>query len=107
MSTFDKREKGFELKYVHDQEITFKATARRNKLLGLWAAEKMGMTGEAAQAYAKEVIKADFDEPGEEDVFRKVFADVQKTGVSEHQVRREMSELLETARQQIINEATD
>ena len=104
MSTFDKREKGFESKYVHEQEIAFKAMARRNKLLGLWAAEKMGLAGEAAAAYAKDVVKADFDEPGDEDVFRKVFGDVEQHGVSEPEVRREMTELLETARQQIISE---
>ena len=107
MSTFDKREKGFESKFVHDQEITFKATARRNKLLGLWAAEKMGLAGEAAATYAKDVVKADFDEPGEEDVFRKVFGDLEDRGVAEHQVRREMAELLETARQQILTETSD
>ena len=106
MSTFDKREKGFESKYVHDQEITFKATARRNKLLGLWAAEKLGLAGEAAEAYAKEVVKADFDEPGDEDVFRKVFGDLEDRGVSEHQVRREMTELLEIARQQVTTETS-
>ena len=107
MSTFDKREKGFESKYVHDQEIAFKATARRNKLLGLWAAEKLGLADEAAAAYAKEVVKADFEEPGEEDVFRKVFGDLEKRGVSETEVRREMAELQATARQQIITETSD
>lgn len=107
MSTFDRREKGFESKYVHDQEITFKATARRNKLLGLWAAEKLGLAGEAADTYAMEVVKSDFDEPGDEDVFRKVFGDLEKRGVSEHQVRREMSTLLETARQQIVSKTSE
>ncbi len=84
MSTFDKREKGFESKYVHEQEIAFKAMARRNKLLGLWAAEKMGLAGEAAAAYAKEVVKADFDEPGDEDVFRKVFGDAAILQIAEY-----------------------
>ncbi len=106
MSTFDKREKGFESKYVHDQEITFKPTARRNKLLGLWAAEKLGLAGEAADTYAMEVVKSDFDEPGDEDVFRKVFGDLEDRGVSEHQVRREMTELLEIARQQVTTETS-
>ena len=68
MASFEDREKGFERKFAHDEELKFKATARRNKLLGLWAAELMGLSGDAAQAYAREVIKADLEEPGEEDV---------------------------------------
>jgi hypothetical protein len=103
MSTFDKRQEGFERKYAHDEEMKFKATARRNKLLGLWAAEKMGITGEAADAYAKEVVRADFEEPGDEDVFRKVRADFDAKNVdqSDHQIRRTMAELMETAIEQI------
>ena len=72
MSNFDDREKAQEAKYAHDQEISFKANARRNKLLGLWVAEQLGLSGDAADAYAREVIESDFEEPGDEDVFRKV-----------------------------------
>ncbi|MDJ0950318.1 MAG: DUF1476 domain-containing protein [Alphaproteobacteria bacterium] len=103
MTTFDKREKGFETKYKTDQEIEFKAQARRNKLLGLWAAEMMGISGEAADAYAREVVQADFEEPGEEDVFRKVFGDFQNKGVdcADHTVRKKMADLLVEAREQV------
>jgi len=106
MSTFDKREKGFEGKFAHDQELQFKAEARRNKLLGLWAAEQMGLTGDEAATYAKDVIKADFQEPGDEDVFRKVREDFDAKGVdqSDHQIRRTMDELMQTAMEQISSE---
>ena len=106
MTTFEEREKGFERKFAHDQELKFKATARRNKLLGLWAAEKMGLSGEAAQGYAHEVIKVDMAEPGEEDVFRKVRADFDKSGVeqSDHQIRRAMADLMGEAMLQIDTE---
>ncbi len=104
MSTFDKREKGYESKYAHDKETEFKIMARRNKLLGLWAAAQLGLADDAAEAYAKQVIAADFDEPGDEDVFRKVHGDLEGKGVSEHQVRREMEDLLATAREQIMSE---
>jgi len=103
MTTFDKRQEGFEAKFAHDEALKFKATARRNKLLGLWAAEKLGLSGEEAEAYAKAVVKADFEEPGEEDVFRKVRADFDAKGVeqSDHQIRRTMVELMATAIQQV------
>ena len=103
MSTFDKREEGFEKKFAHDEELRFKASARRNKLLGLWAAEKLGLDGDAAAAYAKEVVMADFEEAGDHDVFRKVRADFDAKGVaqSDHQIRRTMDELMETAIAQI------
>ena len=106
MSTFNDREKGFENKFKHDEELQFKAEARRNKLLGLWAAELLGLTGADAQAYASEVIQSDFEEPGDDDVLRKVFGDLQAKGVdkSEHQVRREMDDLMVTARDQIMHE---
>jgi hypothetical protein len=96
MTSFEDREKGFERKFAHDEELRFKATARRNKLLGLWAAAEMGITGDAAQAYAREVIKADLEQPGEEDVFRKIRKDFDAKGVqqSDHQIRRKMSELM-------------
>jgi hypothetical protein len=103
MTTFDKREEGFEKKFAHDEELKFKATARRNKLLGLWAAEKLGMTGPAADSYAKEVVAADFEEPGDADVFRKIRKDFDAKGVaqSDQQIRRAMDELMEQAIAQI------
>jgi hypothetical protein len=103
MPTFDDREKSYESKFAHDQQLAFKATVRRNKLLGLWAAELMGLTGEAADAYAKEVVKADFEEVGDEDVFRKIRKDFDGKGVaqSDHQIRRRMDELLAEARAQV------
>ena len=106
MAGFEDREKGFERKFAHDEELKFKATARRNKLLGLWAAEQMGITGDAAQAYAREVIKADLVEPGEEDVFRKIRADFDAKGVdqSDHQIRRKMADTMGEAVGQIESE---
>jgi hypothetical protein len=103
MTTFDKREEGFEKKFALDEEQKFKANARRNKLLGLWAAEKLGLTGTAADAYAKEVVAADFEEAGDEDVFRKVRKDFDAKGINEsdHQIRRTMQELMATAAAQI------
>ena len=103
MGAFDDREKGIENKYFHDQELEFKATVRRNKLLGLWAAELMGLEGDAVEAYAKEVVKSDFEEAGDEDVFRKVRGDFDAKGVdqSDHQIRRQMDELLAEARRQV------
>lgn len=96
MSTFDKREDAFEAKFARDEELRFKAEARRNKLLGLWAAEKLGKTGDAANAYAREVVASDFEEAGDEDVFRKVRGDFDAAGVdqSDHQIRRTMNDLL-------------
>jgi len=106
MSSFDQREKGFEGKFAHDQQLQFKAGARRNKLLGLWAAGLMGKSGDDAQAYAKEVIKSDFEEAGDDDVFRKVRRDFDAAGVeqSDHQLRRQMDELLAEAMMQLENE---
>jgi len=103
MSGFDKRREGYESKFAHDQDLKFRATARRDKLLGLWAAEKLGLTGEAAEAYAKDVIKADFEEPGDEDVFRKVRRDfdAKSIDVSDHQIRREMEDLMQVAVEQV------
>ena len=102
MSIKDRRD-AFENKFAHDAELRFKAEARRNKMLGLWAAEKLGKTGEEAEAYAKEVIAADFEEPGEEDVFRKIRGDFDAAGVeqSDHQIRRTMDELMVQAAEQI------
>ena len=103
MTTFDSREDGFEKAYALDEEIRFKALARRNKLLGLWAAEKLGLAEEAAQAYAKEVVVADLEEHGDEDVFRKLRTDFDAKGVqvSDHQIRRNMDEFLAQAVQAI------
>ncbi|OGN42748.1 MAG: aldolase [Caulobacterales bacterium RIFCSPHIGHO2_01_FULL_70_19] len=103
MTTFDDREKGFESKYALDQEQEFKAVARRNKLLGLWAAQKMGLSAESAEQYASAVVRADFEQPGEEDVYRKIAQDLEGAGltVSEGEIRRKMDELSSVAREQI------
>ena len=103
MTTFDKRQEGFEKKFAHDEEMRFKAMARRNKLLGLWAAEKLGLSGAAADEYAKSVVRVDFEEAGEEDVFRKVRTDfdARKVDQSDHQIRRTMDELMQTAIDQL------
>jgi hypothetical protein len=103
MSSMKEREETFERMFVRDEELKFQATARRNKLLGLWAAEKLGKTGEAADAYAKEVVKADFEEPGDEDVFRKVRRDFDAADVAEtdDSIRSKMIELLAEAVRQV------
>lgn len=103
MSSFDKRGDSFEDKYAHDEGMQFKAAARRNKLLGLWAAELLGKSGDDADAYAKTVVIADLEEAGDEDVFRKIRKDLDAANVeqSDHQIRRTMDELMATARQQI------
>ncbi|MGR7997307.1 MULTISPECIES: DUF1476 domain-containing protein [unclassified Xanthobacter] len=103
MTTFDKREEGFEGRFALDEETRFKALARRNKKLGLWAAEKLGLEGEAAAAYAKEVVISDLEEAGDEDVFRKLRTDFDAKGVaiSDHQIRRTMEELLAVASQEM------
>ncbi|MBO6728674.1 MAG: DUF1476 domain-containing protein [Maricaulis sp.] len=106
MSGLDDRENAFENKYAHDQEMEFKANARRNKLLGLWAAGELGLDGDAAEDYAKSVIVADFEEAGDDDVFRKVRADFDEKGVelSDHLLRKQMDDLLIEARNQIQSE---
>lgn len=106
MSGLDDRENAFENKFAHDQEIEFKAIARRNKLLGLWAAEQMGLDGDAAEAYAKEVVIADFEEAGDEDVFRKVRGDFDAKCIdlTDHNIRKHMEDLLIEARKQITSE---
>jgi hypothetical protein len=101
ITTFDKREEGFEKQFAHDEELRFKAFARRNKLLGLWAAGVLGKSGADAEAYAKEVVLADFEEAGDNDVLRKVVKDVQAKGIDEAQVRAKMAELLGQAIEQI------
>ena len=103
MSSFDKREEGFEKKFALDADQKFKAEARRNKLLGLWAAEKLGISGDAAAAYAKEVVASDFEESGDADVVRKVLGDLTAKGVAmtEPQLRVKMDELMATAVMQV------
>jgi hypothetical protein len=100
-TTFDKREEGFEKKFAHDEELRFKAMARRNKMLGLWAAGILGKSGADAEAYAKEVVLADFEEAGDNDVARKVLKDLEPKGITEQQVRAQMTELLAAAIEQI------
>ena len=99
MSTFDKREKGFERKFVHDEEVRFKARARRNKLVGLWAAQKLGLSADAAEAYAKEIVFLDFEGPGNDDMFARIRRDFDAKAVaqSDHQIRRTMEELMAKA----------
>jgi hypothetical protein len=103
MSTFDKREEGFEKKYALDEEQKFKAEARRNRLLGMWIAEKLGMSGDDAAAYAKEVVASDFEEAGDADVVRKVLGDLTAKGVvmTEPELRVKMDELMATAVMQV------
>ncbi len=103
MSSFDKREEGFEKKYALDEEQKFKAEARRNRLLGMWAAEKLGITGDAAAAYAKEVVASDFEEAGDGDVLRKVIGDFKAKSVAltEQELRAKMDELMGTAVAQV------
>lgn len=106
MTSFSEREKAFEAKYKNDQELQFKVMNRRNKLLGLWAAQLMGLDGPAAELYAKEVVAADFEKPGDDDVVEKVMADFGARGsdVTEHKLRRRMEELHAEAITQIQSE---
>jgi hypothetical protein len=99
MSTFDKREESFESKFAHDQELRFRAHARRNKLVGLWAAEKLGLAGQAAEAYASNIVTIDLDKPDSDRVFDEVRKDFEAKGVeqSDHQIRRTMEEAMEKA----------
>ena len=103
MTTFDKREEGFEKKFAHDEELKFKATARRNKLLGLWAAGKMGLAGAEAEAYAKDVVMSDFQEAADHDVFKKIRKDFdgKKLAIADQDIRRAMDELMEQAIAQV------
>ncbi len=106
MTTFNDREKAFEDKYKHDQELQFKVEVRRNKLLGIWVAELIGLEGADAEAYAKEVVASDFEEPGDDDVVRKVMGDLEAKGqeMTEHRLRKKMGELLLEAKQQVMSE---
>lgn len=106
MATFDDRKKGFENKFQHDQQLDFRTEMRRNKLIGLWAADLMGLTGADAEAYARQVVDADFDEPGPEDVIRKLKADFEANSVekSDRQIRRRLEECEKEAREQVMRE---
>ncbi len=106
-TTFDDRKKGFETKFLKDQELQFKVNNRRNRLLGLWAAAELGKSGEAADAYAKEVVMADFDKPGDDDVLQKVLKDLEAggKGIDAAAVRKQMTKLLDDAKEQLMNEA--
>jgi hypothetical protein len=104
MTTFDDRERSYEAKFARDADLQFKAEARRNRLLGEWAAEVLGKTGEDAKAYALTVVTSDFEEPGDEDVFRKVAADLDGK-VGEAEIRAKMAELVGVARTQLIEES--
>ncbi len=106
MTTFDEREKGFEAKYKRDQELQFKVTARRNKLLGLWIAEKFGLSEAEAESYAKDVVISDFEKPGDDDVVEKVMSDIgaKNLDLSEKDVRAEMERLMGVAAEQLESE---
>ena len=106
MTTFEERGKGFESKFKRDQELQFKVMVRRNKLLGLWAAEKMGVVGADAETYSKDVVASDFDRPGDDDVLEKVHGDLVAKGLSfsAPDVRKEMERLVDIARQQVESE---
>lgn len=106
MTGFDDREKAFENKYKHDQELKFKVNARRNKLLGEWAGRQFGMACDELDAYAKSVVMADFDRPGDDDVLQKVAADCKARGlaIADGAIRAEMDKLLEVAKQQILTQ---
>ncbi|HLF59458.1 MAG TPA: DUF1476 domain-containing protein [Alphaproteobacteria bacterium] len=108
MTNLTEREKAFEAKYQHDQEVAFKVNVRRNKLLGLWAADLMGLAKDEAAAYAKIVVQADFEKRGDRDVLERVLKDLTSRGVdmSEHRVRKEMDRLLEVAKAEIMKETS-
>lgn len=106
MTTFNDREKAFEDKFKHDQELQFKVEVRRNKLLGLWLGEMLGKSKADAETYAKEVVASDFEEPGDADLVRKVMGDFEDAGaeLSEHRLRKKMEELTAVAKEQVMNE---
>jgi len=105
MTTFDEREQAFENKFKHDQELLFRIYARRSKLIGLWAAEQLGLTGDDAEAYAKQIVAVDFEEPGHQDILRRLRADFDAKGldISDHRIEKQMAQLLDTAREQITS----
>ena len=98
MSSFDEREKGFEKKFAHDEELQFKVSARRNKYIGEWASKILGYNPDQEKEYIKSVIKADFDEEGDDDVFRKVKEDLKDHNISDEDIRKKMDELNEKAK---------
>lgn len=106
MTTFDEREKAFESKHQHDQDLLFRILARRAKLAGLWAAEQLGLTGGEAQAYAREIVTTDLEEPGYQDIVRRLRADFSRKGIdiSDHRIERELERLLEVAKAQVKTE---
>ncbi|MHA1113376.1 MAG: DUF1476 domain-containing protein [Alphaproteobacteria bacterium] len=106
MTTFDDREKSFEAKYHHDEELNFKIGVRRNKLLGLWVAEKLGIVGADAEAYAKEVVQSDFEKVGDDDVVEKVLGDfnARHVEITEHAIRHEMERLITVAKAEVMKE---
>lgn len=106
MTTFDNREHAFESKFAHDEEMIFKARARRNRLFGEWLAGEMGLTGDDVAAYAKEVVKSDLEEDGDQDVIRKVVADVEAKGLdlSAHRLEKHLHEFMDEAKRQIMAE---
>jgi len=105
MTTFDDRQKGFENKYKHDEELKFKVTARRNKLLGEWAGRQLGLAGAELDAYAKTVVMSDFDKPGDDDVMEKVAADLKFKGVAAGAVRAQMEKLIAVAKEQFMKQS--
>ena len=104
MSSFDDRKKGFEKKFVHDEEIQFKVNAKRNKYLGEWVAEKLGKKDQNKEIYVQEVIKSDFEEPGDEDVFRKIQKDLKESGIEilDQEIRDQMVSCLERAKKDFL-----
>jgi len=106
MTTFNEREKAFEKKYEHDQDLKFKVNARRNKLLGLWAAGLMGKSGADAEAYAKDVVLADYEKPGDSDVIEKLVKDLAAAGkpMEDHTIRKQAERLAEAAKEQLMKE---
>lgn len=103
MTTFDDRERAYEAKFAHDAEMLFRAEARRNKLVGLWASELMGKTGDQVHAYVVELMKADFQEPGHEDVVRKLVKDLDGLA-TEREIRQKMDQLLVISKGQLVDE---
>ncbi|EAU40740.1 hypothetical protein FP2506_03399 [Fulvimarina pelagi HTCC2506] len=102
--TMADRERDFENRFIHDQELKFRIRARRNKLIGLWAAEKLGKTGPDANAYAQEIVRVDFEKPGDDDVFDHLMADLGEMGITEKEIRAQMEELLKEAEKQVMSE---
>ena len=102
MSTFDEREKSFEKRFAHDEELQFKISARRNKYIGQWASQILGYNSDQEKEYIQSVIKADFAEAGDEDVFRKVKADLKDHNISDEEIRKKMDELNEKAKSEFI-----